>query len=380
MKLKEYIWILLGLVAIGLNSLFGLFPSLYEAVYFRGVFQLIRVVYDYTLGWLPLPMVYVLFLVLVQIIYIFLKFEAFRKARTSMGKIKGILLPLFSFVGGVIFFFYVLWGFNYQQRIISDQLDFPKVKADTLELYQEALHFTRRMNALRQEISNDTSALSFDHLPEELEKEIRVSLESLLSSWEIPTVGRVRVRKLYPKGTLLRISTAGVYIPFVFEGHIDAGLHPIQYPFTMAHEMSHGYGLADEGTCNFSGFLACMVSDDAMIQYSATMSLWRYMANNLRRSAPKLYSELIKVMDKNVKRDLIAVMDEMDKYPDILPKVRDVVYDTYLKSHGVKGGMSSYSTVVRLVMEWKKSDKNDSLKKKIYEFSSWPAEEVKGAF
>jgi len=63
-------------------------------------------------------------------------------------------------------------------------------------------------------------------------------------------------------------------------------------------------------------------------------------------------------------------MDEMDKYPDILPKVRDAVYDTYLKSHGVKGGMSSYSTVVKLMLQWKKSDKNPELKEKIYKAMS----------
>lgn len=366
MKIKEYIWIILGIGALVLNWLFGVFPSFYEVVYFRGIFQGIRILYDYTLGWIPFPMVYVLFFVLVQIIYVFLKFKGFRKAESALDKMKSILLPLLSFIGAVIFFFYFLWGFNYQQKTLSTQLKLLKVKADSLELYGESLYFLERLTTLRNDISTDTLALSFDQLPNDLEREIRRSLEGLLSSWDLPISGRVRVRKLYPKGTLLRISTAGVYIPFVFEGHIDAGLHPIQYPFTMAHEMSHGYGLADEGTCNFTGFLACMKSDNSMIQYSAIMSLWRYMANNLRRHAPTLYAKMVRQMDPNVRKDLIAVMDEMDKYPDILPEVRDVVYDTYLKSHGVKGGMSSYSTVVKLMLQWKKSDKNPELKAKVY--------------
>ncbi len=335
-------------------------------IYFRGIFQLFRVSYDYILGWIPIPMVYILFICMVQLIYIFLKFKGFKKAQGVFEKVKSILLPILSFIGACIFFFYFLWGFNYKQKTLSAQLELPQVNADSLELYNESLFFMKRLMDLRKSISIDTVALSFDQLPEDMEKDIRTSLESVLSSWDIPTNGRVRVRKLYPKGTLLRISTAGVYIPFVFEGHIDAGLHPIQYPFIMAHEMSHGYGVADEGTCNFTGFLACMESDDAMIQYSATMSLWRYMASNLRRNAPFSYSKLVKQMNSNVRIDLIAVMDEMDKYPDILPRVRDAVYDTYLKSHGVKGGMSSYSTVVKLMMQWKKSNKNPKLKAKIY--------------
>lgn len=368
MRIRTYIWILLGALALALNWLFGAFPAIYNVIYFRGIFQVVRTLYDYTLGWIPVPMVYFLFFFVVHLIYGFLKFKGFRNAKSIVEKIRIILLPIFSLVGAVIFFFYFLWGFNYQQETLSSQLNLPKIKADSVLLYNEALFLRDRLSNLRKELSSDTTALSFDHLPENMEKDIRSSLETVLSSWDLPVNGRVRVRKLYPKGILLRISTAGVYIPFVFEGHIDAGLHPIQYPFTMAHEMSHGYGIADEGTCNFTGFLACMQSDNTMIQYSATMSLWRYMANNLRRSAPAMYKRLVKHMDSNVKRDLVAIRDEMDKYPDILPQIRDAVYDTYLKSHGVKGGMTSYSTVVRLILRWKKSDKNSELRMKIFGF------------
>lgn len=367
MKIRAYIWILLGVLAIVVNALFGVFPKMYDVVYFRGVFQVIRYIYDYTLGWIPFPMVYVLFLFLVHTIYTFFRFRGIKEEPKLIGKVKRILLPILSLVGAVIFFFYVLWGFNYKQQTLAVQLDFPQVKADTTILFEEATLFGENLNALRNQISKDTNALTFEYLPEQMENEIRERLVKVLASWDMPTGGRVRVRTLYPKGVLLRISTAGVYIPFVFEGHIDAGLHPIQYPFTMAHEMSHGYGIADEGTCNFTGFLACMESNNSMIQYSAMLSLWRYMANNLRRSSPGKYAELIKQLDSNVKRDLIAIMDEMDKYPDILPKVRDLVYDTYLKSHGVKGGMASYSTVVRLLMQWKASPKNAALKNKIYD-------------
>lgn len=367
MKFKKYIWIILGLIAIAINWLFGVFPSLYDVIYFRGIFQVIRSLYDYTLGWIPFPMVYVLFFVVVQIIYQFLKFKEFRSAEGVLAKVWSIILPVVSLAGAVIFFFYFLWGFNYQQRNLSDQLNLPKVTADTTELYNESVFFLDKLKDLRNVISQDSVPLSFSQMPAGLEHEIRDNLEQVFSEWDIPTNGRVRVRELNPKGILLRISTAGVYIPFVFEGHIDAGLHPIQYPFTMAHEMSHGYGLADEGTCNFTGFVACMASDNPFIQYSASMSIWRYMANNLRRGSPQLYRNLMKQIDPQVKMDLIAIMDEMDKYPDIMPKVRDAVYDSYLKSHGVAGGLANYSQVVEMTMAWKKSGRDSELIQKIYD-------------
>ena len=285
MKLKSFIWIFLGMLALVLNGLFAAYPALYNAIYFKGIFQVLRVIYDYTLGWIPIPMVYFLFIALVVLIYNFFRFKGLRNGKSKL-KILGIVsFRVLSFAGAIIFFFYFLWGFNYQQKALSEKLDFPEVKADSTELFEESMFMLDKLKELRAEISTDTMPLSFEHIPEGLENEIRVNLKNLFQTWDWPVNGRVRVRTLYPKGTLLRISTAGVYIPFVLEGHIDAGLHPIQYPFIMAHEMSHGYGITDEGTCNFTGFLICMGSDDPMIQYSACMGIWRYMAGNLRRAS-----------------------------------------------------------------------------------------------
>jgi hypothetical protein len=37
------------------------------------------------------------------------------------------------------------------------------------------------------------------------------------------------------------------------------------------------------------------------------------------------------------------------KYPDLLPKVRNAIYASYLKRHGVESGLKSYSEVVEMV-------------------------------
>ena len=92
MKIKAYIWIILGAVSLILNWLFGVFPAFYEVVYFNGIFQVMRVIYDFTLGWIPFPMVYILILCLVQIIYLFLRFKGFRAATNPLEKIKSRLM------------------------------------------------------------------------------------------------------------------------------------------------------------------------------------------------------------------------------------------------------------------------------------------------
>ena len=206
------------------------------------------------------------------------------------------------------------------------------------------------LEALRYQVSAiDSLPLSESHIPDDLEDEIRDNLESLLNEWDMPTVGKVRVRKLSPKGILLRFSTAGVYVPFAFEGHIDKGLHPIQWPFTMAHEMTHGYGYGDEGACNFIGYLACLRSDNPIVKYSAKRAYWRYLMTDLRQLDEELYAQYWRALPIGIQNDVRDVIKYMDRYPDIMPDVRDKVYDSYLKSHGVQAGLANYSHMIKYV-------------------------------
>jgi len=181
-------------------------------------------------------------------------------------------------------------------------------------------------------------------------------VEKLLEKLNYPTAGTVRGRQLQPKGILLRFSTAGVYFPWTGESNIDAGLHPIQIPFTMAHEFAHGYGFTDEGTCNFLAYLACIQSENKMFQYSGHLSYWRYLASSYRRFDRENYTAYFKTLPKGIIADLYAIDANSDKYPNILPELRDAAYDTYLKTQGIGEWMKSYSRIVMLVKAWREKD------------------------
>jgi len=181
------------------------------------------------------------------------------------------------------------------------------------------------------------------------ERELRTDVEKALSDLHLPHEGRVRVRQLWPKGLLLRWSTAGIYIPQSGEGHIDKGLLSVQKPFTMAHEMSHGYGVTDEGACNFIAWLACRQSRDSWIRFGGAFTYWRYAASEMPEQSVK---EVIKSFPPVVERALTLVRENDKKYPDLMPKMRDAIYSSYLERHGVKGGLQSYNYVVLMVQQY----------------------------
>ena len=60
-KLRSWPWngIVLGLVTWALLWLFRANPLFAEVVYTQGLYSLLRLLWDYTIGWLPFPVLYV---------------------------------------------------------------------------------------------------------------------------------------------------------------------------------------------------------------------------------------------------------------------------------------------------------------------------------
>lgn len=362
LKWNAVIWIPFLL----LHVLFSYDAMITERLYFEKLYQGIRLLYDHTLGNFPFPMVYIAIpLLLFWVIRVIIKIVLFPKRPISAFVIHG-LLRFSLLLGSILVFFYLSWGYNYKRPSFPDNYHLPKIEMDSNDVYTEALNINKALNRLRKEVAMDADSMTTSYLPKGIEATLRNSLTSIITDLGSPASGRGRVRDLYPEGILLRVSTAGIYMPFAFEGQVDHGLHPLQKPFVMAHEMGHVYGYAEEGTCNFLGFLACMNHEDKFVQYSGLLGYWRYLASNLRRTAPEKYKALRAELSPAVKNDLNAIADQMDKFPDILPELRDQVYHTYLKTNGIKDGIDNYSVIVQLVARWKVSDFHRDLYDKIY--------------
>jgi hypothetical protein len=179
------------------------------------------------------------------------------------------------------------------------------------------------------------------------------NLKKWLNLHHFPANYTIPVRYDLPKGIFLHFSTAGMYFPFSGEGNVDPGLHPLQFTSVMAHEMAHGYGFADEGTCNFLAFICHFNDKNAWISYACTLGYWRYLAVNIRRISPSLFDRLIMEIPTGIKLDLIDIQRFSNKYDDWMPKLQYKMYDAFLKGQGIKEGMLNYDAVIGLVMAYK---------------------------
>lgn len=352
---KSLIWAALGMGAVLLRLALSGSPELIERYYSRGLFLGIRALIDYCLAWLPFPLLYLV--VLALLIGLPLRIRGWWRAtylEGAWGKAMSALIGLLGFAGGTAFLFLLLWGYNYGRVPIDQQLGLKMKPLALEELKAELMSEAEALKGLRQQIEGaDSSAIHAELLPADLEHQVRASLEQWLTLQDFPAFGRVRGKLIYPKGIFLRFGSSGLYFPWTGEGHIDAGLHPLQQISVMAHELGHGYGFGDEGTCNFLAYVACSTAQDPLIAYAGRLGYWRTLAANYLRQEPKAYRDFRDTLPLGMQADLDAINEAQLRYPDLMPALRYRAYDTYLKSQGVQEGMKSYSQVIMMVKAWK---------------------------
>jgi hypothetical protein len=353
---RRFWWIGFGLLTLLLRWLCSLNPYFTEVVYSRGVFLGVRWVWDYTLGWLPLPWLYLAAPLLLG----WLVWQGWRNVRRHrhlpvLNRLARALLGLLSFLGLMITLFFFLWGFNYYRRSIEDHLRLPTQPLTNQALVQEFQQATADlMAAYADRVGPADSALTEATLPPDLETTTRDALVQALGQLDYPTPGRVRGRFIYPEGLLIQLGASGIYIPYVGEGHVDAALPAASRPFTLAHEMAHGYGFADEGTCNFLALLACEASTDPVMRYTGRLAYWRHVATAYRRLDADAYAQLRATLPAGIVADLEAVNAVYLRYRGFFPDVSATVYDAYLKGQGISEGLANYDQVLNLVVAWRR--------------------------
>ncbi len=352
---RKNVWIFLGLVAIAVRWLMS--PTIVEAYYSRGVFQWIRRFFDFVTNILPFALVYLLFFMLLGWL-LFVTVRFFKNKQPWKIRLLRLAYSIVAFAGGFVFFFLSLWGYNYGRIPLEQTMGLVPKPLSIEELKAELVRSTSEVSRLRELLPGvSQQEVSDSLLPMDLENTMRFELYKTLNDLGYSPEGKVRARLLYPKGILLRISTAGIYIPFTGEGHVDAGLHHLQIPFVIVHEMSHGMGFGDEGTCNFLAYLACMNSEIPYLNYLGELYYWRYVAANYQKYQPEDFEDFWEHLPEGMLNDLLSIRKAIEQYPDILPDIRDAAYNAYLQSQGVRDGIQNYDRVIMMVHALKSGEK-----------------------
>ncbi len=360
---RKIIWIDLGVLAHFLYYFSGRNSKIIENIYSRGIFSGLRWIWDFTLGLLPVAILYIFLLLsiiwLSNKIYQWIKNRKFSFPVSWRIKFLNTSLNLLAVIGFVVFSFYFLWGFNYNRISLERHLDLDIKPLDSAALTKEAeLALVSAVGARQRIPGAAPNALKASSLPKNLESGIRNNLKKILEMMDYTSPGRIRIRQMWPGDILMRFHVSGIYIPFFGEGYTAGKLTPVEKPFTLAHEMAHGLGFADEGSANFLAYLACESSEEEMIKYSGRLAYWSYIAGELAAVSREEYQLLFERMPPGMIADLRSISQNWRQYRGTLAKIGEKINDRYLKSQGVEEGVKSYNRMIVLVAAWRqKQDK-----------------------
>ncbi len=320
-----------------------------EQNYSRGLYVFVRIVFDHTLFLLPIAGIYFLAVTLFYLVFRFIH-NLFRKTVPFKQRLLNALTSLLIFISWVVFAFYFLWGFNYARVPFKKQMNLSLTVPDSVQLKNELILSEKETETALFNFKNNGQILEGKNL----EDTVRAAVFETMRKLNLPIPGTPRGREIKPDGIMFRFGISGIYLPFVGEANIDAANYILEKPFTLAHEMAHGLGWTDEGTCNFIAYLACTQSSNTFLKYAGAISYYRYVAPTYRRFNNEDYKKFRETLSPDLKKDLDAIQKAIQKYPLWLSS--EALNDIFLKSQGVKAGINSYNQVVLLVRAWREKE------------------------
>ncbi|RIW16316.1 DUF3810 domain-containing protein [Algoriphagus lacus] len=349
---RDWSWAFLGILALIIRYFAIQNPEATDEIYSRRFFPGIRNVIDLTLGNLPFPSVYLFMALVFFVLGMFIlnfKRKVGWKSRSFF-----TFRSLANGVGALVFFFLVLWGFNYQRTPIFQQLGL-KPKALNLEQLESEILITQRLvEQYRGRVTADTTPITQILDYPDLERLVRSNMSENLSVLGLNFTGKPRTKQFPPPGFMRKMGILGIYFPFTGESYIDPTLHPLEQPFTVAHEMAHSYGVTDEGEANFIAWVICTNSDDPLLRYSGHLRLLLYQMRDYYRMAPDEYKAWVKNISPGIRNDLNSIREASEAIQPFSLELSRRSNDIFLKSQGVKAGVNSYQQLPMLAFSWRK--------------------------
>lgn len=257
---------------------------------------------------------------------------------------KDFLFSLVRFVTILIAWFYLGWGISYFRKDYYSRTNIQETTFNADNLREFASYFISQAN---------NSYVGFEVMEKE---EIRKEIERTYNHVHEPLVlnypnGKRKVKKMVFESMFTKMGISGYYGPFFNEIHINNYSLNFTYPFTLAHEMAHQFGIAKESEANLYAFIVCINSEDERIRYSAYASIISYLLNDVRALIPDEYEGILNSVKPEIIEDLQRNRQHwLSARNKTLSDAQNKVYDAYLKGNRISSGRENYSEVVGLLI------------------------------
>jgi hypothetical protein len=339
MKLSKPIKLLIrALLLFALVFAASKMPSVAEW-YVKNIYPLIAAALSFFSALFPFSL-FDIFTIIAVIAFVALIFlMIFRKIKCS----KGLYIIAYS-VLFLIAYFYFSWGFSYFRKDFYTRCNIQKSEYNSEIFKSFVKNFIEDANSACLDFTD------FDR--NDINNNIERQYEKLKDVLKIKYPnGKRKPKQMLYESLHTKTGVSGYFGPFFNEIHVNNFVSDFEYPFTLAHEKAHQFGVASEAECNLFAFIVCATSDDARLRYSAYVSTVGYVLNNYYKVFPDDYGNLIESIDGKIIEDIKIMSKRWSEARNrTLSNAHKVVYDTYLKTNNIASGIENYSEVVNLLI------------------------------
>lgn len=348
LKNKKLVITLFLIVQVLITSILKNYPEFVEQYYSHGVYVFISKLMRYSFGWLPISVGDILYTL--ASIYIIRWFLINRK-RIVKDTINW-LLDIGAALSMGYFAFHLLWAYNYYREPLYHSL-----KLDSEYTTEELLSFTKRLieksNAVHSKLAtNDSTKVEIPFSKSKVFEKVTNGYDNLAEVHPQFFYNPKSIKKSIYSLPLTYMGFSGYLNPFTNEAQVDGMIPTYKFPSTSCHEVAHQIGYAAENEANFIGSLAAIHNDDLYFQYSGYTFGLRHCLVEIFRRDKDTYYQILKGVNKGILKNYQEVDIFWKSYTNPLEPVFEKTYDAFLKSNNQSAGMSSYSDVVALLVNY----------------------------
>jgi hypothetical protein len=255
--------------------------------------------------------------------------------------VKAFYILAYSITVGMLAF-YTLWGFAYFREDFYTRTKIPEATLDSMTFAAFAEQFLMKANEAC--ISNLT--VSRQQADAETEKQYSKLKDVLKISY--PN-GKRRPKPMLFEPLFSKALIAG-YFGILNEVHVNGIAAELEYPYELAHEKAHQFGVANEAECNVYAFIVCSSSDNPAVRYSAWLMTYGYVLKDYRRFYPEKAKDFVARTNPQIINDLNNMRKVWRSVKsEKVNKIHEKTYDAYLKANKIPSGIGNYSEMVALL-------------------------------
>ncbi len=258
-KIRFKKWWLLpvsALLTFILTEILSANPAFVEKYYSRKLYPFMAEIFSQISVLLPFSLDDIFYIFLISTGFILLILVTLRRISfKTAGKVVVNVLAV------VYILFYFLWGFNYYRPKLEKRLGLDEQNprhGEFVRVFKDVIEDCNESYA----VYNQSDLVNVDSMVEQ-------SYRNLADVLRINYPGGLRKAKNITFSRFFaQAGISGYYGPFFNEVHVNSNNLPVEYPFVLAHEKAHQFGITSEAEANFYAWLVCTESSSKQLQYS----------------------------------------------------------------------------------------------------------------